>query len=256
MNGKSISSRKAITSLTACLIASACLCTSCGPGGATGGAKTETALGGPRTESICNTSDGEVVSLVVDWSATERASLEAAAARGVVVAKVDGCEMRILSRCKVTGGAYRYQSVPAKPQHETYKDEGKLYADMRFGVARLAGHLSGSSFLDLNMTIVGEYMSDQPDASAARVEGDCAGATHTIVSYNVGAFELRSVDASSAGGSGAALGGDVGGEKASSSRWSTGVGNLGACETGGSDTSPPEKCRSPIGITLVPLVGR
>jgi len=253
--GKRISNRRSSTGITFCLLA-AFFCGSCGTGGSVIGGSMGAGLGGPMREPRCDTSDGDVTSLVVDWSASERTNLGAAAARGLVFVRVDECNMTILSRCSLSNGSYRYQSVPPKPQHETYRDEGALYTSMPFGVARLAGHLSGSSFLDLNMTMVGQYTSDRVDVAVGSLPSDCAGATHMISSYNVGAFELKAVDASSAGGSGSALGGEVGGDKTSHSGWSTRDGSLEACEAGGSDQSPAQMCSSPISITLVPLTRR
>jgi len=252
---KGISNRHSRTGITICLLA-ACFCGSCGPGGSVVSGSTHAGFGGPMRESRCDTSDGEVTSLVVDWSASERTNLGAAAARGLVFVRVDECDMKILSRCTLGIGSYKYQSVPPKPQHETYRDEGALYTSMPFGVARLAGHLSGSSFLDLNMTMVGQYTSDRVAVAVETLPGDCAGATHMIASYNVGAFELRAVDAAGASGSGSALGGEVGGDKTSHSGWSTSDGDLGACKAGGSVQIPAELCSSPISVTLVPLSGR
>ena len=251
MNGNGSSNRHTIASVAACLMA-ACLGPACGPGGANVAGKTETAVGAGRADAMCNISD-EINSLVVHWSADERTHLASAMEDGPVIVRVDQCDMTILFDCKTSGGAYAYKSVPAQPRHETYKDEAQLYARMPFAAARLASHVAGSTYLDLHMTMVGQYTIDRASAAHSLLTGYCTNATHVIAGISVGAFEIKAVDAASAGDQVSPVGATVGGGVTSNSAWSSSDGDAQACRKGESENNPLEQCRSPIGLWLVPL---
>ena len=51
----------------------------------------------------CKVSKDTARPMLVEWPAVEKASLQASAARGLVVVRYDGCRLKQLPRCKATG---------------------------------------------------------------------------------------------------------------------------------------------------------
>ncbi|MCL2824710.1 MAG: hypothetical protein FWD57_12025, partial [Polyangiaceae bacterium] len=178
------------------LITSAVLTCSCGSGMPT-----------RHPESLCETSGGQAHPMVVDWSVDARSALREATARGTVVVRFTGCDMEILDRCRAPGS---YQYTPTTPRQDklTITDQRSLYANVPVGAASLAGDLRATGQLNVDMTVVGQFDSDQSNVSAVSLDGDCSAATHYVTSVTVGAFVFGSAesDGASVGVSSAGIG--------------------------------------------------
>ena len=165
--------------------------------------------GAPR----CRPVQSSRAPMVVDWPATEKAQLEATAAKGLVVVRYEGCELEVLSDCRVVdheGALLIYDRTPLSPKDEVYKidDLDALYAKMPVGAAGLEAKLERSGSLAVTTTVAGvleapelvemvEYGGFDPE----RLQGRCDGATHAIVRAKTGAYELTAGAATKAGGS-------------------------------------------------------
>ena len=205
-------------------------------------------------EPKCRTSDGEINALVVGWSADEKEKLAAAMAAGPVAVRVDHCEIKIISDCTVKGCAYSYYPVPPRGFRETYKDEAKLFRQLPFGSARLVSLLTGSNYLDLQWSFVGQYETNRAMADPALLSGRCSTATHLISNISFGAFSFKEVEESNAGSDGSAVDSQASGSRAPSAGWSASEGDHATCLKSDNPAQPPDSCRSVLSIKLVPIV--
>ena len=124
--------------------------------------------------------------LIVEWPSTDRAELESLSKRGLVVVRYSGCEMELLSRCRVKG-SYKYTAVTSQSEHITIHDADELYAQLPVGAAKLEGQLDKSGQLNVDSTVVGTFDADAGTVSRGQLEGDCGAATHVALLYaNIG----------------------------------------------------------------------
>ena len=193
---------------------------------------------------------------VVEWDATDLASFEALAHRDTVVVAYKGCEIQVLDRCAdpaVSGklGAYGApQFTSGTVQGFDIGNEGELYAKLPLGAATLSGKVSAGESLHLKYFVSGVATTSR-DAlysdDLAKLPG-CAGATHFVWAYNLGAFELNSAEQNSgevqAGIGNIGGGGSHGHQQASLANG----GNLESCST-----NDQRACRVPIRLVLRPI---
>src|ERR1700722_18017002 len=55
----------------------------------------------PANQTKCSVARSQSQPLIVEWPSAVRVELEAVARRGQVVVRYEGCEMRVLPRCRV-----------------------------------------------------------------------------------------------------------------------------------------------------------
>ena len=137
---------------------------------------------------------------IIEWDATDLASFEAFATRDTVVVKYEGCDIQVLDHCSDPGiggkfGAYGLPTFTSGTvQGFDIANEGELYAKLPLGAASLSGKVSAGESLHLKYFVSG-VSTDSRDAlysaDLAKYPG-CAGATHFVWGYNLGAFELGS----------------------------------------------------------------
>lgn len=205
-------------------------------------------------QARCRVGAGRSNPLVTEWSAAEKASLEALLGGGAVAVEYTGCAMRVLTECRLGGGYQWQRTTPASDTIEI-EDEDELYAKIPLGAVSLAGELKRSGKLTVVTTVSGQLRLSGATPADVPAQGECARATHVLSALAVGAFSL----------SGKATGGgkaDVTvaefGAGAKSQR-SAGIvrsaGDAQACGQSGG-TAPHPNCRSPIQAFLWPIPGR
>ncbi len=123
---------------------------------------------------------------LVSWSAKEKAMLEAASQRGIVVVSFAGCTLKVLDGCDA-GGAYGFKRLVANRDIVEIDSESELYRELPLGVAALKGALRNRTKVVLNAVVVGQYAAD---GEPMKLRGDCAGATHYVRVLTVGAYSL------------------------------------------------------------------
>ena len=133
--------------------------------------------------------------LVVEWSAADRASLEARLGRGVVAVRAEGCEIEVLRQCTAPG-SYAYVGLTRKNDRVVIANADELYAQLPIGAARLESKLARTGMLDVRTTLVGMLEAPMEQIQPHMLSGACDGATHLISGVQLGAFEFV------AGGSG------------------------------------------------------
>lgn len=195
---------------------------------------------------------------VVEWDATDLASFEAKAARDTVVVKYKGCELEVLYQCSdavVAGKLGSYgtpQFTSGTQQSFDIANEGELYAKLPLGAAQLSGRVSAGEQLRLLYYVTGVATASREavfEGELAKYPG-CAGATHFVWGYNLGAFELRTLEHSSIEGSASAGIAEAGGHSKHSQESVGSGGKLASCET-----QDQRGCRVPIRLVLRPITG-
>lgn len=209
----------------------------------------------PGAESRCGESGRRATPLVVDWPAADRGSLERQLSRGLVVVRHAGCELRVLSECRVAEGRYRYGGFTTKTQEVRIRNTHELYANLPVGAARLEGRLAHADALTVEMTMVGMYEALDTDWGIDELEGECGEATHLIAGVQVGAYAFsaeRSIDGGAGGGMlvGPSIGASGGRLREILSR----DGDHARCERATvDDLRPPEGCGALLRLEIVPL---
>lgn len=193
--------------------------------------------------------------LIVEWSSSDRASLEGRMNEGLVVTRYEDGELEVLHNCRVDG-QYKFQRITRKKEREVIDDASELRAKVRVGAARLEPILAAKGSLTLDTTIIGNYRSDRGGQySQDQLEGKaCRNATHVVESAQVGAFILAGGAAHTAQAQGDAW--IVGAEMSHSSVRDVvrEDGVIAACdETQGQADAPPRHCGAIIRLELEPL---
>jgi hypothetical protein len=190
---------------------------------------------------------------VIEWDATDLASFEALAHRDTVVVKYAGCDIQVLDRCADASvsarlGAYGApQFTSGTVQGFDIGNEGELYAKLPLGAASLSGKVSAGENLHLKYFVSGVSTTSR-DAlysdDIAKIPG-CAGATHFVWAYNLGAFELNSAahnaEEAQAGFGNIGAGGSHGHQESSLANG----GSMDSCST-----NDQRSCRVPIRLVL------
>lgn len=215
-------------------------------------AVSKSALGAGKCQS-----DGDEHKLfLVEWDATDLSSFESKAGRDLVFVKYEQCTMKVLHGCSDDGIAGRYGSYkPAEMTSGTLeslkvKTEDELYAKLPLGAATLGGEIARGKALDLAYHVSGTAYSTRDQVYKSDLDGNarCAGATHFVASYNLGAFRLSSVDSTKVGADvsvGSVGGGAKHADEASALKQG---GDIASCAT-----FDQHACRVPIRVLLRPV---
>ena len=189
--------------------------------------------------------------LLVEWPSSDRAELEALAARGLVAVHYVGSAMELLPNCKVSGH-YLYAPLTRRHDRVTIRDASQLYAAIPIGAAKLEGALRRTGQLNVEMTVVGRYEASE----TGTLQGQCTTATHVVTALTVGAFDFfagasASVEAAANGGTGAA---QAGGGSSAKRETLNRDGDEAACaKTTASDKTPPYGCGAALRVDLEAL---
>lgn len=184
---------------------------------------------------------------MVDWDVTEQAELEALASQSVVLVKVNGCSLELLPQCKVPG-VYRLVESSSHEQSLSLTSRDALYAEVPFSVASLGAHLEGNGRLDLHYIIRGLKVASAPVLHRTQLGAGCEAATHLVINYTVGAYELDGSSSTRGGAEAEGFGASAGGSTDRGSKALFRSGELAKC---GSD---PIACTAPVRLRLVPIV--
>jgi formylglycine-generating enzyme required for sulfatase activity len=191
--------------------------------------------------------------LLVEWSAQDRASLEAQLKKGLVVVRYEGCKMELLPNCRAPG-SYGFFATTRKMERESIKNEDDLYAKLPIGALSLEGKLKSAGALTVDMLVVGTLESSHPGAGRADLDGDCTGASHVLTSFVVGAFDFYAGAEASAGfgASVPAMGASAAGS--SKRERMARDGDPAACERAAPGLAPPDGCGALLRVETTPIV--
>ena len=201
---------------------------------------------------------GQIVRpLIIEWPATDRASLEGRLRRGLVVVRYDSCVVEVLRECTAPEGAYDYLGITRKNDQLKIQTADELYANMPLTALELESKLATSGQLDVEMAIVGNYEAARARFDISELEGRCTGATHVIAAAQVGAFEFYSGAAAEVSASvEVEQVAGVGGSSSASRELLAKDGDPVSCEVSTpDDTTPPAECGALLRLELTALDG-
>jgi hypothetical protein len=189
--------------------------------------------------------------IVTEWSAAEKAALQARLREGALAVEFTGCTMRPLPGCRPRG-SYRWQRTTLARDTIDIQSDDELFAKLPLGAASLEGELARSGRLAVQTTVGGQFVLEGGNVSDVPDYGECAAATHVLIGLSVGAFTLRS-GGSLRAGAGIMLA-DAGGglSTASAEQVLRESGDPESCKLS-TDESPDIGCSSPIQALLEPL---
>lgn len=184
--------------------------------------------------SACQVALAQGSPLLTGWPAADRATFEALARAGGVAVEFSGCTLRLLPLCR-PGGRYTVDRTSITSDASDLASGEELLSRLPLGAASLEAELRRSGRLSLQTHVAGQARLEGLDPARFPAAADCAGATHVVTGYSVGAFALRSG------------GGDA--------RPLQSAGDADTCKLGG-QWEPHFNCRTPIQAFLTPITGR
>lgn len=207
----------------------------------------------PNKESKCGTTKIQARPLIVEWPSSDRAALEARIKQGLVPVRYVGCDMEVLTTCKVPT-AYGYTGITPKNDKVVIHNNDELYANIPVHAASFEAKLATAGSLEVAMTIIGRYESSTPKVHSDELQGECGAATHVITALTVGSFKF-SAGANAEVGAGANVQGAGAGAKSTASNETLNTdGDPKQCEKATSDDkAPPYGCGALLRVELVPL---
>jgi hypothetical protein len=193
--------------------------------------------------------------LVTEWSASEKADLEALLNQGGGVAVAfSGCSMRVLPQCKLKG-TYAWQHTTPSSDYVAIENDADLYTKLPLGAVSLSGELKKSGNLTVQTTIAGQKRLEGLTPAEVPTDGSCAEATHVVNAISLGAFVLSGGGDEQISGSAEARIGSAGGSLSRSAHVIRSAGDANACSSATQD-APAQGCSSPIQVFLAPIPGR
>lgn len=208
----------------------------------------------PGASARCRVGSGRTDLLVTEWSASEKANLEAMARSGAVAVEYSGCAMRVLTGCRLTG-RYVWQRTTPASDHLQIDGVDELYAKLPLGAASLEGELKRVGKLTVDTKVSGQLRVDGFGPSEVPAYGECARATHVVGALAVGAFALDGKNTGTASADLALSKASLGGKAERSAGVIRSAGDWKTCDDGTED-GPAPNCRSPIEVFLWPIPGR
>lgn len=207
----------------------------------------------PNKVDKCGTTKIQARPLIVEWPSSDRAALEARVKQGLVPVRYVGCDMEVVTTCKVPS-AYGYTGITPKNDKVVIHNTDELYASIPVHAASFEAKLASAGSLEVAMTIIGRYESNKPTVHADELQGECTSATHVITALTVGSF-MFSAGANAEVGAGASVQGAGAGAKSTSSNETLNTdGDPKQCEKAtSSDTTPPYGCGALLRVELVPV---
>jgi hypothetical protein len=204
----------------------------------------------------CGGSGQIVRPLIIEWPATDRASLEGRLRQGkVIVVRYEGCAVEVMRECAAPETGYDYIGITRKNDRITIRTTDELYVNMPLTAVNLEAKLAKAGELNVAMALVGNYEAQRSRFDVSELSGRCDGATHVIAAAQVGAFEFYS-------GAGAEIGAGVevenvagaGGRSTASREILNEDGDAQSCEASSpSDAGPPPECGALLRLELTAL---
>jgi hypothetical protein len=115
--------------------------------------------------------------LIIEWPATDRASLEGRLRRGgVIVVHYEGCAVEVLRDCTAPVTPYDYIGITRKNDRITIRSSDELYVNMPLTAVKLEATLAKAGELNVEMALVGNYEAQRSRFDLSELDGRCDGA--------------------------------------------------------------------------------
>lgn len=202
----------------------------------------------------CEAAKGQTRPLIVEWSAPDRAALEALAKHNQLVVQFEGCTLVPLRQCRAPAQPYGYTPITPKDEVVSMKNAEELYANIPVHAVELEGKLQQKGQLHAAMRIVGMYEAHGVVPAVDQLQGDCTGATHVVTALTVGAFEFSAGSADEASVKAEVFGAGAGARKAGERETLSRDGDVNACNAAKSDDKgPPDRCGALLRLEVATL---
>ena len=209
-------------------------------------------------QNACNP-DNHLRPFIIEWDATDMSSFESYAANDIVVVRYEGCALTVLDECRndsIRGsqGSYRPPEwTSGSLETIGISNEAELVAKLPLGAASLGGRVSGGETFHMEYFVAGTRNATRDSVYFADIANNpgCAGATHFVYGYNLGAFALASTNKLDTEVSGSYFG--FGAQTQTASNYSADKkgGDLGVCRS--DSATEVSGCKAPIRLTLRPI---
>lgn len=205
----------------------------------------------PSGQAKCKVAASQESPLVTEWPASEKARLEALAAKQLVAVEYSGCEMKIVDGCQLSG-KYAFKQTTLATDTVEIASADELFAKLPLGAAGLEGQLARSGRLAVKTTVAGQLELAEPTKLDVASQPACARVTHVVRAISVGSFRLLAGGSASAGGgvSVGPIGG--GGETRREETTVREAGDPARCSES-TESAPHAQCASPIQVFLTPV---
>jgi hypothetical protein len=199
-------------------------------------------------EPKCEDRKARIHPFVIDWDATEQAEFSAHVRKSIALVKLDGCKLDVLPQCQVRG-EYRLRETSGNSQTLTLASDEQLNAEVPFIAASLSGHLRRTGRLELTYFVRGVAYAGAPVVYRHQLKRGCEGATHFVLNYAAGAFELGTGSGAETGAGARAFSASARGVRTASSDVLLRGGDLSQCGKGDG-----RRCGAPVRLRLVPVI--
>lgn len=193
--------------------------------------------------------------MVVDWTADDRASLEARASRGAILVRISDAGIEPLWDCTIGEGArYEYTGVSPKRDHVDARSDAELAANFPMSFAKLRSELKSGKSLSADIRMIGVSELNRLSIRHADLPRECRTATHFVKELTIGGFQFGS-SATAEGSADVGIGdvGARGGFRGVANRL-TEEGDFSVCEGADPDSpTAPSRCKGILRIRLVPV---
>lgn len=193
---------------------------------------------------------------IIEWDATDQASFQSYAASDVVFVRYEGCDLKPLDGCrddsaKGTFGSYKpVEWTSGGLETIDIHDEGELYARLPLGAADLSAKVEGGEKLHMEYYVSGTRTATRDTVYRGDLAANpaCAGATHFVYAYNLGAFAIAAASSLKAQAHGSYFGFGAGGMTDSGTSADKKGGDLALCK--GDSAKEVDACKVPVRLTL------
>jgi hypothetical protein len=197
-------------------------------------------------DSRCQRGLGRLQPFVVTWDATAQAELAAHAQQSLAVVKMTGCSLELLPACKVPG-EYRFRKTSGNQQSLEIESRDELYAKLPLSVAQLNASVGKDQSLRLSYFVRGIHYATAPTLYRSQLGAGCEGATHFVLNYAAGAFELDVARGAQQSGGAEVLGAGAGAQSENMRRAMYRGGSVASCSSG-------VECDAPVRLRLLPVI--
>ena len=206
--------------------------------------------------TACSSATAAARPFIIDWDATDQSSFQAHAQTDVVVVRYHDCALEVLEGCRagdVNGSLGSYAAIEWTSgglESIDIADQNDLYAKLPLGVASLGGRVESGEKFHMEYFVSGTRTATRDHVYASELASNpaCAGATHFVHQYNLGAFALAAQSKLHAAVDGSYFGFGAGGEKTSATSTDKIGGKLAACTE--DSAKEVDDCKVPIRLTL------
>lgn len=209
---------------------------------------------GPDQATPCRAATLQGAPVVAEWSAPEKATLEAMLTAGMVAVEFHGCSLRVVTSCRLPGRYLWYRTTLSSDSSEI-SDERSLWAKLPLAAAQLSAELKAAGKLSIKTAVAGQIRLDEARPDLLSTVPGCERATHIVESVAIGAYALSRSESMDGNAGVEVMKANLGSSRNRAASTIRSAGDFDACGRA-SDLGPDKDCSSPIQAFLLAVPGR